>query len=64
MVYSNWKKQSLCKKSFKQLVENILKTMKLKKLARNQKNVRIFYGATNEYFDYDKVVFALMQTIL
>jgi len=34
------------------------KNYKIKKVQRNLNNVRIFYGVKNEYFDYDKVVFA------
>ncbi len=34
------------------------KNYEIKKVQRNEKNIRIFYGSSNEYFDYDKVVFA------
>ena len=34
------------------------KNYEIKKVLRNGKNVRLYYGESNEYFDYDKVVFA------
>ncbi len=34
------------------------KNYEIKSVQRNQNNVRIFYGFPNQYFDYDKVVFA------
>ena len=34
------------------------KNYKIKSVIRNQNNVRLYYGELNEYFDYDKVVFA------
>ena len=35
-----------------------LKNYEIKKVHRNKNNVRLYYGTSNEYFDYDKVVFA------
>ena len=29
-----------------------------KKVFRNKNEARLFYGSSNEYFDYDKIVFA------
>ena len=34
------------------------KNYEIKKVIRNKNNVRLYYGASNEYFDYDKVIFA------
>ena len=34
------------------------KNYEIKKVHRNKNNVRLYYGASNEYFDYDQVVFA------
>tara|TARA_B100000686_G_scaffold101567_1_gene108770 strand:- start:266 stop:1507 length:1242 start_codon:yes stop_codon:yes gene_type:complete len=34
------------------------KNYEIIKVLRNQNNVRLYYGSSNEYFDYDKVVFA------
>ena len=34
------------------------KNYEIKKVYRNKKSVRLYYGSSNEYFDYDKVVFA------
>ena len=51
----------------KTYVNKILKTIngeyfknyEIKKVIRNQKKIKLYYGSTNEYFDYDKVVFAI-----
>jgi uncharacterized protein len=34
------------------------KNYEVKAVKRNQINVRLYYGSSNEYFDYDKVIFA------
>ena len=34
------------------------KNYEIKKVFRNENNVRLFYGSANEFFDYDQVVFA------
>ena len=34
------------------------KNYEIKSVHRNENNVRLYYGSSNEYFDYDKVVFA------
>tara|TARA_Y100000590_G_scaffold438799_1_gene562027 strand:+ start:118 stop:1359 length:1242 start_codon:yes stop_codon:yes gene_type:complete len=34
------------------------KNYEIKNVLRNEKNVRLYYGSSNEYFDYDQVVFA------
>tara|TARA_B100000700_G_scaffold296681_1_gene360804 strand:+ start:484 stop:1725 length:1242 start_codon:yes stop_codon:yes gene_type:complete len=34
------------------------KNYEIKKVFRNKNNVRLYYGSSNEYFDYDHVVFA------
>ena len=51
----------------KTYVNKILKTIngkyfknyEIKKVSRNQNKIRLYYGSSNEYFDYDKVVFAI-----
>ena len=51
----------------KTYVNKILKTIngeyfknyEITKVLRNQNSVRLYYGSSNEYFDYDKVVFAV-----
>jgi len=51
----------------KSYVEKILGTIngeyfknyKIKKVLRNKNSVRLYYGSSNEYFEYDKVVFAV-----
>ncbi len=34
------------------------KNYEIKSVVRNQNNARLYYGELNEYFDYDKVIFA------
>ena len=34
------------------------KNYEIKNVLRNKNNVRLYYGSSNEYFDYDKVIFA------
>ena len=34
------------------------KNYEIKKVFRNQNNVRLYYGSSNEFFDYDQVIFA------
>ena len=34
------------------------KNYEIKKVFRNKNNVRLYYGSSNEYFDYDHVIFA------
>ena len=34
------------------------KNYEIKKVFRNKNNVKLFYGSSNEFFDYDRVVFA------
>ena len=34
------------------------KNYEIKSVHRNANNVRLYYGSSNEYFDYDKVIFA------
>ena len=51
----------------KTYVKEILKTIngeyfknyKITKVLRSKNNVRLYYGSSNEYFEYDKVVFAV-----
>jgi len=45
-------------KVLKNISGEYCKNYKISKVTRSQKNVRLFYGELNEYFDYDKVVFA------
>tara|TARA_B100001996_G_scaffold250452_1_gene194202 strand:- start:1106 stop:2347 length:1242 start_codon:yes stop_codon:yes gene_type:complete len=50
----------------KTYVNKILKTIngeyfknyEITKVLRNRNNIRLYYGSSNEYFDYDKVIFA------
>ena len=49
-VYVNKVLQSISGEHFK--------NYKINKVLRNKKNVRLYYGEENEYFDYDHVVFA------
>ena len=37
---------------------NILKNYQIKEVYRNNNSIRLYYGSSNEYFDYDQVVFA------
>ena len=45
-------------KVLKTISGEYFKNYEVNKVERNKKNIRIFYGSLNEYFDYDKVVFA------
>ena len=47
----------------KRILETIngeyFKNYKIKNVLRNKNGVRLYYGASNEYFEYDKIVFAV-----
>ena len=51
----------------KTYVSKILKTIsgeyfknyKITKVLRSENSVRLYYGSSNEYFDYDKIIFAI-----
>ena len=47
----------------KKILETIsgeyFKNYKIKNILRNKNGVRLYYGSANEYFEYDKVVFAV-----
>ena len=47
----------------KRILETIngehFKNYKIKNVIRNKSTVRLYYGSSNEYFEYDKVVFAV-----
>ena len=47
----------------KKILETIngeyFKNYKIKNVLRNKNGVRLYYGASNEYFEYDKIVFAV-----
>ena len=45
-------------KVLKTISGEYFKNYEVKEVERNKKNIRVLYGASNEYFDYDKVVFA------
>ena len=45
-------------KVLKTISGEYFKNYKIKKVHRNNNNVRLYYGSLDEYFDYDKVVFA------
>ena len=46
----------------KKVLQNIsgecFKNYEIKKVQRSKNNIRLYYGSLNEYFDYDKVIFA------
>jgi len=47
----------------KKILETIngeyFKNYKIRNILRNKNNVRLYYGSSNEYFEYDKVIFAV-----
>jgi len=47
----------------KKILETIsgeyFKNYKIKKVLRNKNGVRLYYGSSNEYFEYDKVIFGV-----
>ena len=47
----------------KKILENIngecFKNYKIRSVLRNKNGVRLYYGSSNEYFEYDKIVFAV-----
>ena len=45
-------------KVLKTISGEYFKNYEVKNVERNKRNIRVFYGKSNEYFDYDKVVFA------
>ena len=45
-------------KVLKTISGEYFKNYEIKKVFRNDNSVRLYYGSTNEYFDYDQVVFA------
>ena len=45
-------------KVLKTISGEYFKNYKIKRVHRSKNNVRLYYGSSNEYFDYDKVVFA------
>ena len=46
------------KKVLQTISGEYFKNYEIKGVERNKNNVRLYYGSSNEYFDYDKVVFA------
>ena len=46
------------KKVLQTISGEYFKNYEVKEVERNQNNVRLYYGSSNEYFDYDKVIFA------
>jgi len=50
--------KSYVNKVLKTISGEYFKNYEVINVERNNSNVRIFYGSTNKYFDYDKVVFA------
>ena len=46
------------KKVLQTISGECFKNYEIKSVLRNASNVRLYYGSSNEYFDYDKVVFA------
>ena len=45
-------------KILKTISGEYFKNYEIRKVLRNQNNIRLHYGSSNEYFDYDHVVFA------
>jgi predicted NAD/FAD-binding protein len=45
-------------KILKKISGECYKNYEIKSVFRNDRNVRLYYGESNEYFDYDQVVFA------
>ena len=45
-------------KILKKISGEYFKNYEIKKVYRKKDNVRLYYGSSNEYFDYDQVVFA------
>lgn len=45
-------------KVLKTISGEYFKNYEVKNVERNEKHTRVFYGESNEYFDYDKIVFA------
>ena len=45
-------------KILKNISGEYFKNYEIKNVHRSENNVRVYYGSLNEYFDYDKVVFA------
>ena len=45
-------------KVLKTISGEYFKNYEIKSVHRNKNSVRLYYGSSNEYFDYDKVVFA------
>ena len=46
------------KKILQTISGEYFKNYEIKEVLRNKNNVRLYYGSSNEYFDYDKIVFA------
>ncbi len=46
------------KKVLQTISGEYFKNYEIKEVLRNKNNVRLYYGSSNEYFDYDKIVFA------
>ena len=47
------------KKILQTISGEYFKNYEIKEVLRNKNNVRLYYGSSNEYFDYDKIVFAI-----
>ena len=45
-------------KVLKSISGEYFKNYEIKSVHRNENSVRLYYGSSNEYFDYDKVIFA------
>ncbi len=58
MVYSNWRSKVYVNKVLKTISGEYFKNYKINKVQRSKSGVRLYYGSLNEYFDYDKVIFA------
>ena len=46
------------KKVLQTISGEYFKNYEIKNVSRNKNGIRVYYGSSNEYFDYDKVIFA------
>ena len=51
--------QNYVKKILKTINGEYFKNYKIRSVLRNENGIRLYYGSSNEYFEYDKVIFAV-----
>jgi len=51
--------KSYVKKILKTINGEYFKNYKIRSVLRNENGIRLYYGSSNEYFEYDKVIFAV-----